>query len=73
MITLMAFQCKNINTTVQKFFKEINTFILQGCIKLIKHGSKDFNIITKTFYSSNHPEINATVVLLSFLWITHHF
>ncbi len=29
------------------FFNEMNTFILQGCIKLIKINSKDFYIVKK--------------------------
>ncbi len=32
------------------FFKEINTFTQQGCIKLIKSESKDFYIVTIEFY-----------------------
>ncbi len=30
--------------------KEINTFIQQGCIKLIKSESKDIYIVAKDFY-----------------------
>ncbi len=32
------------------FFKEINTFIYQGCIKLIKSDDKDIYNVTKDFY-----------------------
>ncbi len=44
-----------IYTTVQKFgvsnfFKEINTLISKGCIKLIKNGSKDIDNVTNDFY-----------------------
>ncbi len=35
---------------IQKLFKEINTFILQGCIKLIKSDSKDIHYVTKDVY-----------------------
>ncbi len=31
---------------VSKIFKEINNFIQQRCIKLIKNDSKDFNIFS---------------------------
>ncbi len=31
------------------FFLKIHTFILQGCIKLIRSDSKDFEIVTKDF------------------------
>ncbi len=31
------------------FFNKINTFILQGCIKLIKSNSKDFYIVKNFF------------------------
>ncbi len=31
-------------------FKEINTFIQQGCIKLVKTDNKDLYIVLKPFY-----------------------
>ncbi len=34
----------------EDFFKEINTFIQQECIKLIKTDSKFIYIVTKDFY-----------------------
>ncbi len=34
------------------FFKEINSFIQQGCIKLIKCDSKDICSLTKDFYTA---------------------
>ncbi len=38
-------------TTIKKFWvsklKKYNTFILQGCVKLIKSDSKDFYIVQK--------------------------
>ncbi|XDV46600.1 hypothetical protein PO909_014471, partial [Leuciscus waleckii] len=49
--------------------KEINTFIHQGCIKLIKSYSKDIYNFTidsisnkgnRTFYSSKNPEENVS-------------
>lgn len=52
-------------TTVQKERKEMNTLILQRCIKLINSDSKDllcFQKITishksfKTFYSAKNPK-----------------
>ncbi len=43
-------------------FIEINTFIQQGCIQLIKSDSKDFYIVIKDFDTF---QINAT--LLNFL------
>ncbi len=33
-----------------RFLKEINTFIDQGCIKLIKSDSKDIHNVTNDFY-----------------------
>ncbi len=47
---------KYLYTIIQKFvvskifFKDINTFIQQGCIKLIKSDSKDIYNVTKDFY-----------------------
>ncbi len=49
------------------FLKEMNTFIQQGCIKLIKRDSKDIHIVIQyfcfksmllfwTLYSSKNPE-----------------
>ncbi len=39
-------------TTIQKFWvsNEINTFIQQGCIKMIKRDSKDICNVTKDLY-----------------------
>ncbi len=39
-----------ISTLHSTFFKEINTFIQQGCIKLIKSDNKNINNVTKDFY-----------------------
>ncbi len=57
-------QMKHLSfTTIQKlgvskiiFFQEINTFIHQQCIKLIKSDSKDIYNVFWTFYSSVNPE-----------------
>ncbi len=50
------------DTTVQKFgvstiFKEINTFIHQGCIELIKIDSKDFKLL-QNILSKNAVVLN---------------
>ncbi len=37
----------------QSFLREINTFIQQGCIKLIKNDSKEIYNVTKYFYFKN--------------------
>ncbi len=37
-------------TFVQKIFKEINTIIQQGCIKLIKSDNKSICSVIKDFY-----------------------
>ncbi len=38
---------------VSKIFKEINNFIQQRCIKLIKNDSKDFNIFFQMLFLLN--------------------
>ncbi len=46
------------------FFYEMNTLILQGCIKLIKINSKDFYIVKK-----KKSEFHKNAVLLNFVFI----
>ncbi len=54
--------------TLTHFFKENNTSVQQGHIKLIKYDSKDFyndfcfeiNAFLFTFYSSKNPERNVS-------------
>lgn len=41
---------KCVSRSQQYFSQEINTFIQYGCIKLIKGGSKDIYIVTKSIY-----------------------
>jgi len=59
----------DINTIIQtfvvcnfSFFKEMNTFIQQGCITLIKRDSKDIHDVLKILLQRN-------VVLLRILFI----
>ncbi len=48
-ITLIALQFHFVQM-FGVFLKEINTFIHQGCIKLIKSENKDINYVTNDFY-----------------------
>ncbi len=55
------------------FFKEINTFIQQGCIKLIKRERIFFKIVTKIIFHINAVLLNTLIKEFSFFFIKYSF
>lgn len=41
-----------------RYLKESNVFIQQGSIQLVKSDSRDFNVVTKTFFQINAFELS---------------